>query len=119
MKALLLTGVMVLGCSAAAYGDNRQFVAADDRMETQVCIDAATKSMRSFSQKLHNNRLNYRIIGKQLLCNDEAVATFAARYNPDQRVSSRIARYSPEAVKTQVKITELASLSGPLVIFAN
>ncbi|QIZ77004.1 DUF3718 domain-containing protein [Ferrimonas lipolytica] len=119
MKALLLGAIMALGCSTMAVAETRSIVAADDSMETRVCVQAATIPMRRFSKALRHNRLDYKIIGKHLRCNNEAVATFAARYNSDDRVANRLARYSNEEVRTKVKITELASLSGTLVISAN
>ncbi|BDY06814.1 DUF3718 domain-containing protein [Ferrimonas sp. YFM] len=112
MKTLLMTGLLALGTLGTATAQDRQFIAADDRIETQLCLTAVTENWRSMDRTLAHSGYRLMQVSRELKCNDIPVAVFAAQYNADPRVAKHLAKFSRDAIKQEVEITDLTAMTG-------
>ncbi|TKB51136.1 hypothetical protein FCL40_00850 [Ferrimonas sediminicola] len=102
--------------TAPAFAVDNRFIAADDRIETRLCLSAATAPLVRWTGNLAHSGFDYRTVGRHLLCNGEPLAVFSARYNDDRRIAQRIGRYSPVQVQQRVQITELSRGDSPIEV---
>ena len=105
-KISCLVGIAWLGCAAPVIAETYQFVAADDAIETQVCIAAASDSkhalrtaVRQMPAAMNSNwgiHARLRQVGKALQCNGDYVANFAMKYGATS-THQYLNRYTPAA----------------------
>ncbi len=116
MKALLMTGLLALGSLSTAMAQDTQFVAADDRIETQLCLTAVTESWRSMDRTLNHSGYSLMHVSRALKCNDIPVAVFAAQYNADPRMAKHLTKFSRDTIKQEVEITDLTAMTRTIRI---
>ncbi len=116
MKALLMTGLLALGALGTAVAQETQFIAADDRAETRLCLTAVTESWRSMDRTLNHSGYRLMQVSRELKCNDIPVAVFAAQYNEDPRMAKHLAKFSRDTIKQEVEITDLTAMAGQVRI---
>lgn len=112
MKALLMTGLLALGSLSTALAQETQFVAADDRIETQLCLTAVTESWRSMDRTLNHSGYSLMHVSRALKCNEIPVAVFAAQYNEDPQMAKHLAKFSRDTIRQEVEITDLTAMTG-------
>lgn len=110
MRKLLLICV-VLSTSVVA-GESR-YVAADQSMETALCVSAATANTAEFKQELKYNRVRSAVAANKLLCNDIPVASFAFSAG-----NTAVYQHLKQYVRGRVDIQDiaLAPAQGTLVV---
>lgn len=99
LKMSILLATIVLGFSAQAA--DVTFESADNRLETQICIDVATNNLEAY--KKHVSKLlmgasklqtdNYLFIARELRCNSENIVQFAHHYQSED-IAVFMSRYS-------------------------
>jgi hypothetical protein len=102
IRMSILSATIVLGFSANAA--DVTFRPADNRLETQICVDAATNNLEAF--KTHVSSLlmgasklrkdNYLFIAKNLRCNNENIVRYAQHYQSED-IAAFMSRYLPES----------------------
>lgn len=111
----LVNGIIVLGLfvtSALSSAHAATYVAADDSIESKLCVAAATKSkiaLLAQSKHLKPATLGYRnlrFMANNLYCNGVNIAEFAQRAGND-RVALQLNRYR----KKTVQIQDIASVT--------
>lgn len=106
---------IVLCClfSTSVLATESRYVAADQSMETALCVSAATASKADFKQELRFNRIRPAVAANKLLCNDLPVASFAL-----QAGNTAVYQQLKPYVKGHVDIQDIAALpvAGTLVV---
>lgn len=109
------TLTFILSCifSTSILAAESSYVAADQSMETALCISAATSSGIDFKQDLRFNRIRPAVAANKLLCNDLPVASFAL-----QAGNTAVYQQLKPHVKGHVDIQDIAALpvAGTLTV---
>ncbi|ADN77754.1 hypothetical protein Fbal_3557 [Ferrimonas balearica DSM 9799] len=100
MKAVALTAMISLGFIATSQAASVEFVPQDRSTATKLCIAAATMKPMQLRQAIKHQGLTEQSAVRAIDCNDENIATFAARYNPDRRSVRRLGVYAPQGTVT-------------------
>ncbi|MBY5993214.1 DUF3718 domain-containing protein [Ferrimonas balearica] len=116
MKTVALTALIVTATLGSAQAAQYQFVAMDNSPATKLCIAAATQKPMQLHQAIKYQGYTEKSVARAVDCNNESIASFAARYNPDPRSVERLSRYNPGG---KVNITDLSAYQGPAVIEVN
>ncbi|MFI3247427.1 MAG: DUF3718 domain-containing protein [Ferrimonas sp.] len=91
---VVMVGLMLgLTQTVLAHPHPPQFAATDKQLSTSICIDAASKGVVQFHQRVKQERLQYRNLANNVRCNSLPIAAFAAAYNPDKRIAARLKKY--------------------------
>jgi len=101
-----LTFVFCCIFSTSVLAAESRYVAADQSMETALCLSAATASKSDFKQDLRFNRLRPTVAANKLLCNDLPVASFAF-----QAGNTAVYQHLKPYVKGHVDIQDIAAVS--------
>jgi hypothetical protein len=106
MKMLnLISAVVVLaftGSSNAAV--NYQFVAADNSIDTKICLAAVTNDIKELRLNIMSSagtrgvHTGARKVARTLMCNDQIVANFAYQYHAS-KTFEYLDRYTPKKYK--------------------
>ncbi len=117
MRTLALL-VAVIGANfGVAQAANVQFVALDNSPATKLCIAAGTLQPMQLHQAIKYQGLTEQGAVRAIECNDENIAAFAARYNPDRRSVRRLSVYAPQgSVTIQDARINTAGSDEPVVV---
>lgn len=89
--------------SSAVLAAEPQYVAADNSIESALCVSAATANRFEFQQQLESLRVRPAVAANKLMCNDLPVASFAQQAG-NTVVYQQLKRY----IKGQVDIQDIA-----------
>jgi hypothetical protein len=102
IKTALTIAALTLGISTAANATS--YEAADDSLESQLCVAAATASKMSMHKEVSQFRpsvmtsTNYRLVANKVYCNGEKISDFA--YNAgNMDVAAKLKSYSNRTVE--------------------
>jgi len=100
------TFTFILCCvlSSSVYAAEPQYVAADESMETALCVSAATSDRFEFQQDLANSRVRSAVAANKLVCNELPVASFAF-----QAGNTAVYQHLKKYVKGHVDIQDIAA----------
>ena len=90
--------LLVLGLGATGAAHAATYTAADDSMESQLCVAAATSSKLKMHQQVVSVRpsimaaKNYKLIANKLYCNNINVVQFAINAG-NEDVASKLNQY--------------------------
>lgn len=87
--------------------------AADHRVESQLCVSAATQPAHQFKQDAAQQHLSVAMLANKLQCNDQPIASFARQYG-NTAVASQLGRYQ----RGHVDIEVISSADVPLASVA-
>ncbi|MBY6187341.1 DUF3718 domain-containing protein [Marinobacter hydrocarbonoclasticus] len=100
MKTLAPTLLIALAVASSAGANEVQFIALDNSPATRLCIAAATLKPMQLHQAIRHQGLNEKGVVRTIRCNDENIASFAARYNPDALSVQRLSAHAPRGSVT-------------------
>ena len=96
VKSGLTVLALGLGLTAAAHAET--YTAADDSLESKLCVAAATSSkmqvhsqVAEFRPSSHTS-MNYKLIANKLYCNDQNIVQFALNAGNSQ-VAEKLDQY--------------------------
>ncbi len=102
MRTVLIALSLIAGLSSSSsFATSPTIVAADHRIETQLCISAATQPSHVFKQDAQQQRLQLAMLANKLQCNGLPVAQFARQWGNEQ-VAQQLGRYSTGHVEIEV-----------------
>lgn len=102
---------------------NLKYVAADDTMESEMCVSAATDSVNQFRRKVTLNIptrspiASMKLISNKLNCNGDNVETFA-KLTQNEAVANYLGKFKRGSVKIYdiAKVNPDIKLSGSVMI---
>ena len=119
MKTLkLISAIIAMGFTVSSNANNYQFVAADNSIETKICVAAVTNNKQALKRKIRMSGIRVRSIARSLMCNDQIVANFAYMYNASETFAY-LDRYTPKKFKSNrpsVTIQDIAAIHGKTTV---
>ncbi|MBY5922587.1 DUF3718 domain-containing protein [Ferrimonas balearica] len=116
MKALVLTTLLTAALGGVQAAEV-QFVPLDNTPATKLCIAAATMHPMQLHQAIKYQGLTEQGVVRAIECNDQNIAAFAARYNPDKRSVRRLSIYAPQGTVTIQEVSvESQRSETPMVV---
>lgn len=109
IKSALTIAALTLGLSTAANAAT--YTAADDNIESKLCVAAATATKMSMHRQISQFRpstltsVNYRLVANKVYCNGQSIAEFALAAGNDT-VANKLKSYQ----KPNVEIRDIAKM---------
>lgn len=107
---LVLTVVAAL-VSGQSLANSAPLHAADSRVETQLCISAASEPLHQFKQDAKQHHVSLALLANKLQCNDQSIASFARSYGNAQ-VAAQLGRLQ----RGHVDIEVISSATTPSAV---
>ena len=118
MKILNLTSTVVIGLlSLNVSATQYKFIAADNRIETKICVYAGSNNKLGLKRALKQSTWNYGVVNRRfsvnnITCNDMVMAHFAHKYNAVDTFSylNRLTNKKDKIITTSVDIKDIAAV---------
>lgn len=116
ITALVLTNIAFF--TTAEGSTKYQFKAADNSLDTRMCVAAANNNLIRLKQAARMADLGIKGITRKLACNNRDITHFAATYGAD-KTTKYLSKKAPKKYKVNlgdVEITEIAQNSSSGIV---
>lgn len=97
----IMTLVTAALLSGQSFANSAPLQAADSRVETQLCLSAASEPLHQFKQDAKQHHVSLALLANKLQCNDQSIASFARSYGNTQ-VAAQLGRLQRGHVDIEV-----------------